>query len=185
MTEQSKAFATLLEIAETSKSTAAGLPAQVDIKPHWSGVGFSIFGKNFVAPMGEVTEMLEMPRYTHLPGVAEWVKGLANVRGRLLPLADLPAFFGGSLTSSFRQQRVLVIEREEIYCGLVVDAVYGMQHFPTETYNQSVAAKFQVGGVTQYLQGTFRNDAGHEWPVFSPWNVLRDDRFSNAAARVV
>ena len=32
----------------------------------------------FVAPMGEVGEILHEPRYTQLPGVKNWVKGVAN-----------------------------------------------------------------------------------------------------------
>ena len=38
-------------------------------------------GRLFVAPMGEVGEILHEPRYTLLPGVKSWVKGVANVRG--------------------------------------------------------------------------------------------------------
>ena len=47
-----------------------------------------------IAPMGNVVEMLPVPEATPLPGVQPWVAGLANVRGRLLPLFDLEVFFG-------------------------------------------------------------------------------------------
>ena len=69
MTESAQAFNKLLDIATHARRTAKGLPSQVDIKPHWSGVGFIMFGRRFVAPIGEVTEMLEVPHYTQLPGV--------------------------------------------------------------------------------------------------------------------
>jgi twitching motility protein PilI len=135
--------------------------------------------------MGEVNEMLEMPSYTQLPGVADWVKGVSNVRGRLLPLSDLAAFLGGELSTTRHQQRVLVIEVDEIYCGLVVDAVYGMQHFPVETYSNTVAPQHLVEGITPFMQGVFSNDEGQEWPVFSPWAVIRDERFTKAAAVIM
>ena len=129
MAEEATAFDVLAELAEIGARHAKGLPAQVDIKPHWSGIGFSVFGKNYVAPMGEVSEMLETVHYTQLPGVASWIRGVANVRGRLLPLTDLAAFLDGALQVPWRQQRVLVVDTDEIYSGLVVDAVFGMQHF--------------------------------------------------------
>ena len=59
MAEEAIAFKTLATLAEISLSHAKGLPAQVDVKPYWSGVGFSLFGNRYVAPMGEVAEMLE------------------------------------------------------------------------------------------------------------------------------
>ena len=61
MAAQPDAFAALLEIAERSALGARGLPAQVEIKPHWSGIGFSLGGHRLVAPMGEVAEILVQP----------------------------------------------------------------------------------------------------------------------------
>jgi twitching motility protein PilI len=64
MSEPQAAFQALLDLAQRSRAAARGLPAQTDIRPHWSGIGFSLMGSNFVAPMGEVSEMLEVPSYT-------------------------------------------------------------------------------------------------------------------------
>lgn len=181
MSEQSTAFNTLVELADLSRSHAKGLPAQVDVKPYWSGVGFSIFGNRYVAPMGEVAEMLEMPRYTRLPGVVDWIRGVANIRGRLLPLTDMAGFLGGKLTVPWRQQRVLVIEQEDIFSGLVVDAVYGMQHFPVDSYSNDIREVAVSDAMSQFMQGSFTSDTGEEWAVFSPWALVKSERFFQAA----
>jgi twitching motility protein PilI len=177
------AFETLLEIAERSQASAKGLPAQLDLKQNWSGVGFSLFGQRYVAPMGEVAEMLEMMDFTLLPGVTSWIKGVANVRGRLLPLTDLADFLGGALQTNRRQQRILVVEVDEVYCGLVVDTVYGMQHFPVDNYTPDVTGGVINEEVSRYLQGTFVSDgdSGDKWTVFSPWELVRSDKFYKAA----
>ena len=86
------AFEALANLAAVSRKNAPGLPAQVDVAPRWSGVGFSCLGYRFVVPMGQVSELLEVPTATRLPGVQSWVVGLSNVRGRLLPLFDLARF---------------------------------------------------------------------------------------------
>jgi twitching motility protein PilI len=181
VTENALAFDTLVAMAELSLSHAKGLPAQVDVKPYWSGVGFSLFGARYVAPMGEVSEMLEMPHFTRLPGVTDWVKGVSNVRGRLLPLADMAVFLGGKLISAWRQQRVLVIEVDEIYSGLVVDAVFGVQHFPVDSYSPVVKSGIFGNEMVPFVQGAFMNDEGEEWTVFSPWSLARNERFFQAA----
>lgn len=133
--QSQEAFQALVNLATQSRRSAKGLPSQVDTKPHWSGIGFELLGRHFVAPMGEVSEMLEVPYYTRLPGVKPWVKGVANVRGRLLPVCDLAVFLGGRIQAPRKQQRILVLENQDLYTGLLVDRVLGMQHFPVDSYS--------------------------------------------------
>lgn len=180
MAETSLAFSTLAEVAVNTRRTAKGLPAQADIKPHWSGIGFVLFGRRFVAPMGEVSEMLEVPHHTQLPGVQGWIRGLANVRGRLLPLTDLAVFLGGRLEAARRNRRVLVVETGDIYSGLVVDGVLGMQHFPVDSYVPEMAG-IEHEAMIPYLQGCFREENGRDWVVFSPWLLVHDEKFFQAS----
>jgi twitching motility protein PilI len=178
MPEPQAAFKALLDLAERSRTTATGLPAQADIRPQWSGIGFSLMGNYFVAPIGEVSEMLQIPNYTHLPGVQPWVKGVANVRGRLLPLFDLAVFFGDRLTGSRKHRRVLVLETETLYSGLMVDRVFGMQHFPMDEYNQQPG--LIPDNVAPFVTGSYPL-AGQQWSLFRPALLADDPRFTNAA----
>ncbi len=175
MSGSTQAFNKLLEVALNARRTAKGLPSQLDIKPHWSGIGFTLFGQKFVAPMSEVTEMLELPAYTDLPGVQSWVRGLANVRGRLLPLTDLAAYLGGKLEAPRRNRRVLVVENGDTYCGLIVDGILGMQHFPVDSYVSEMAG-IDFPAMVPYLQGSFQEDGARGWVVFSPWQMVQDVR---------
>src|SRR5690625_7034756 len=65
---ENRAFDALLALADQATRHARGLPAQVDIQPHWSGIGFSLNGCPVVAPMGEIVELLPVPTATRLPG---------------------------------------------------------------------------------------------------------------------
>lgn len=174
-----QAFQALLSLALQTRHHARGLPAQVDIKPHWSGIGFKLLGRRFVAPMGEVSEMLEVPGYTRLPGVQPWVRGVANVRGRLLPLCDLAVFLGDRIHSPRKQQRVLILEDEDLYTGLLVDQVFGMQHFPVDSFDSSPS--LDQLSVAAYVDGCYRQQA-QEWLVFSPLRLAQDANFLNAAS---
>lgn len=181
MAELSRAYQVLLELTDTVRQTAFGLPAQVDVRPHWTGIGFQLCGRRFVAPMSEVVEMLEVPTFTNLPGVREWVRGLANVRGSLLPIMDLAQFFGERLSGVRRSQRVLVVGSGDSMSGLLVDAIYGMQHFPADSYQ---AALEDVGNEAflPYLSGGFVGDDGQEWIAMSLQAVVSSAQFNEAAA---
>lgn len=172
-------FEFLIQLADKIKQVRPALPAQEDIKTNWSGIGFNILGQRMIAPLGEVVEMLPVPSTTKLPGVQGWVVGLANVRGRLLPLFDLEAFFGGKLTQSRHKHRVLVLEMGELYAGLIVSEVYGMQYLPDDVAKVELPAPVQH--LAPYSTGAFEQD-GLTWVSFSPFNLVRDPRFFNAAA---
>ncbi|MGD8175855.1 chemotaxis protein CheW [Marinimicrobium sp. ARAG 43.8] len=178
MADAQAAFASLVDLAQRSRKAARGLPAQVDIRPHWSGIGFMLMGQRFAVPMGEVSEMLEIPSFTHLPGVQTWVKGVANVRGRLLPLFDMAAFFGGQLTGGRKQRRVLILETDALYSGLMVDQVFGMQHFPTDQYR--VDPGEVEDAILPCTDGSYDHE-GQRWTVFRPALLAQDPRFINAA----
>jgi twitching motility protein PilI len=179
MTNPVDPFAALLDLAQRSVQHAHGLPAQIDIKPHWTGVGFTLAGHRLVAPMAEVAEILTVPATTRLPGVKSWVRGVANVRGRLLPLFDLEAFFGGQLSGNRKRHRVLALELGDLYTGLIVSEVHGMQHFPMDTFHTDIAD--ELAPMRPFLAGAYKlRDL--DWTVFSPFRLARDTNFFNAAA---
>ncbi len=126
-----RGFIKLLEIAERSKRRGLGLLGQGESA--WTGVGFTLAGENFLAPIGEIAEILKTPRYTLVPGVESWMRGLANVRGRLLPITDILLFLGRKSNKQEQKRRVLVVDHEEMFAGLVVDEVLGMQHLVRKT----------------------------------------------------
>jgi len=178
MPQPQAAFSALLDLAQKSRAAAKGLPAQADIRPEWSGIGFSLMGSLFVAPIGEVSEMLEVPSFTHLPGVQPWVKGVANVRGRLLPIFDLAHFFGDHLLGSRKQRRVLILETETLYSGLMVDQVFGMQHFPMDEYTNQPGAI--PANILPFVNGSYPQGEAR-WTLFRPSLLAQDPRFNNAA----
>ncbi len=156
-------FATLVALADRSQQLALELPSKGDTQTHWNGLGFSLLGHRFVAPMSEVGELMRVPSSTRLPGVKHFVIGVANVRGRLMAILDLAAFFGSSKSTSRGQRRVLAIEDEEQYLGFIVDESLGMQHFPQDAFEETVEVEemFQP-----FIKGGYRV-AGIAWPVLS------------------
>jgi len=173
-----KGFIKLLEIAERSRQRTLGLATAGQAAEFWSGVGFTLGGQYFVAPMGEVAEVLAVPRYTSVPGVKNWMKGLANVRGRLLPIMDLLSFLNRPSALHDHRRRLIVVDQGDIFSGLVVDEVLGMQHFSVNDYQ---AQGLGLPELEPYLQGGFQRD-GRLWSVFLVSRLVEDPQFLQAAA---
>jgi len=168
----------LLQDIDRRCRAQARLPEATQAEPNWSGVGFRLAGLQLVAPMGEVAEVLHEPRQTQLPGVKPWVLGVANVRGRLLPIIDLCRFVGREPSPRRKERRVLVVEFGEIFSGLLVDELLGMQHFPRSAFRaQSQAAD---AALQPFLCGTF--EQAQAWQVFSPHILAQHQAFLDVAA---
>jgi len=181
MSAQAAPFAVLTSIALRSRQLSAGLPEQEKAAEQWNGIGFMLAGEHYVAPMGEVTEILHVPRFTQIPGVRPFLMGAANVRGRLLPLVDLDAFFElpRSATSP-RQRRVLVVEKDDLFSGLVVDSVLGMQYFGAESFTPDTSGV--PDRVQPFVAGGYSRN-GETWNVFSATELLGDEQFLDVAQR--
>ena len=131
-----------------------GLPQRLDIKEAWSGIGFRIGDFNLVAPLNQVTEILHYPKLTIVPGTKPWVKGVADIRGTLLPVMDLNGYLGKKGSAIGTRTRILVIRYEDITVGLVVDEVLGLKHFSDEEKVTAVT-KFDES-LRNYVKGAFR-----------------------------
>jgi twitching motility protein PilI len=178
MSHSLTAFELLLQIDRRCRLLGAELPSQPAHRDSWSGIGFRLGEHWYVAPMGEVSEVLHEPRHTSLPGVKPWVRGVANLRGRLLPLMDLCGFFGHELSSVRKQRRVLVVDHDEVFAGLLVDEVLGLQHFPKDSLEAIPLAPLE-GPESAFVQGRFAGE--RQWQVFSPFALARSPGFMDVA----
>ncbi|MBB3241397.1 twitching motility protein PilI [Pseudomonas sp. Tn43] len=180
MTESLTAFELLLQIDQRCRLLAADLPSQPTRQDRWSGIGFRLGEHWYVAPMREVSEVLHEPRVTQLPGVKPWVKGVANLRGRLLPIMDLHGFFYGYEPGHERplrkQRRILVVEHNDVFAGLMVDEVFGLQHFAQDSLEPADTLN---GAIAPFIQGRFERE--QNWQVFSPFALAQSQSFMNVA----
>lgn len=173
-------FEALKGLADKCRESAAGLPQKIESVPRWRGLGFMTLGEHFAAPMGQIVEMMEVPAYTKLPGVQPWVVGLANVRGRLLPLFDLAMYLGGQLSQQKRYHRVLLLETDELFSGLIVERALGMQHFELEHFNDGDTTGVSAG-VQSYVSGSYVDETNQKWNVLDFTRLALDPRFANAS----
>ncbi len=145
----------LRDIEADTLRNAAPLPLKRDSRPEWQGLGFQISGVRLVAPLSEVSEILTPPRVTPLPRVKDWMRGIANVRGRLIPIIDLHRFMGIATTVPRAQWRVLVVEQGETVAGLLVEQSLGMQHFLDDSFEEGLPEGLE--GIHEYIHGAYRH----------------------------
>lgn len=171
-------IALLRALESRVRSTAVGLPEQEEVTETFSGIGFRVGDHYFVSPMSEVTELLRVPSFTRLPNVKPWVLGVSNIRGRLIPIIDLNAFFSYESSTPIRSRRILVIEQNEQSDGLVVDGVEGMQYFSADSFQNTVPDL--PDALKSFVIGHFVKDK-RIWSRFSMKALSDHDQFQDVA----
>lgn len=82
----------------------------------------------FAIEAGSVREILDLVPITEVPNAPAFVTGLINVRGRVVPLADLRVMFDMDRPPPDKDTRIVVleteIEGETTVVGILADKVY-------------------------------------------------------------
>lgn len=84
----------------------------------------------FAVETERVHEVLDLPHVTDVPNSRSFVTGLINVRGKVVPVADLRARFGMEKGVATPTTRIVVmdvlIDGEPTLVGALADKVYGV-----------------------------------------------------------
>ena len=82
-------------------------------------LGAEVYGLDVTA----VREIIRVPEITRLPNAPEFVAGVINVRGRLIPVMDLHRRFKIAAAGQTGNSRIVVVNVEGELTGVLVDAV--------------------------------------------------------------
>lgn len=164
-------FEILNKLDARFRRNSSGLPVAKAVVDDWIGIGFAINEIPLIAKMDDVSEILPPPETIRVPGVAPWVKGLANIRGNLMPVLDMNGFLYGKSTSMRKESRILIINKPGIVAGLLVDEVYGLRRFKLDEHQK--LNQEGLGSVGDYLAGAFADQV-------RSWNVFSVERLANA-----
>lgn len=172
-------LALLRQMQRVARQTAPGLPEQVQPAPLWSGLGFRLEDIRLVTPLGHVTEVLNYPAMSPVPGTKRWVRGIANVRGNLVTIIDLAAYFGKLAVEKTEKARLLVLNVPGLTCGVLVHEVFGLRHFDEEKDRRDIAGLDNA--VFMHVQGAFQRDE-ILWGAFDMQSLAESVTFRHVAA---
>lgn len=140
----------------------------------WRGLSFMLRGREVTSASGEMTEIIEIPEsITTVPDTPEWMVGLTNFHGEVLPISDLQCFVGGSPVARDYQSKILVIKNRGKYVGLMVPSVLGIRYFPKNNKRQYQALNDRLD-LFIYDEFEFEEQV---WPVVSMAAILADKQF--------
>ena len=86
-------------------------------------IAFSVGDQSYGVEITTVREIRAWNGATPLPNTREYVRGVINLRGTIVPIFDLRARFGDGPTSATKNHVVVVMSVGDKWVGILVDAV--------------------------------------------------------------
>jgi len=125
-----------------------------------SFLSFKLGDENFTIPVMKIMEILEVPKITKVPQSPNFLVGVINLRGAVLPVIDTRIKFGMSQIEYTVNTCILVLsielDGEMIIVGSLVDSVSEVFELSDEMIKPTpaIATRYRA----DYIQGMIQED---------------------------
>lgn len=119
-------------------------------------VVFSLGDEWYGVDIASVREIIVMQKITPVPRTPEFVQGIINLRGRVIPVLDLRKHFGFEPKVYDEAQRIMVTDIDDEIVGVVVDSVLSVMRLPESAVEPP--SPMVTGPEAQYLIGIAKTE---------------------------
>jgi purine-binding chemotaxis protein CheW len=96
-------------------------------------VSFHVGGEEFGLDILRVQEIIRVQQLTRVPNSPDFVEGVINLRGKVIPVIALRKRFGLEILAQDKQTRIVVVEVRGAVLGFMVDSVSEVLRIPADT----------------------------------------------------
>lgn len=119
-------------------------------------VAFSLGSETYGVDIASVKEIIPIQRIVSVPRSPDFVEGIINLRGRVIPVLDLRKHFGFERKKGDPNQRIVLVEVGAESIGVIVDAVSSVLRIPNDSVEPPAAVI--VGPEIEYIDGIAKLD---------------------------
>lgn len=112
---------------------------------------FQLEDEEYGIPVQQVQSIEKVEHITRVPRTAPYIKGVINLRGVVTPIIDLRSRFGLEPLKDSESSRMIIVSKEDIEVGFIVDAANDVLDLSAETIEPppEVVGAIEVG----YIEG--------------------------------
>jgi purine-binding chemotaxis protein CheW len=119
-------------------------------------VVFELANELYGVDIGAVNTIIRMQEVTRIPRTPDYVEGVINLRGSIIPVVDLRTRFGLGAGERTKASRIVVVEALGLMIGMVVDAVAETLRLPSDAIEPPSPVVTSVG--TEYIRGVGKQE---------------------------
>jgi purine-binding chemotaxis protein CheW len=99
------------------------LTAKTDTSGEFQLVVFNIGTEEFGIDIKKVREIIRMTNVTEIPGAPPYVKGVINLRGRIIVVMNMNVIMGIKSREYDTRTRIVMVEFDNVEMGFIVESV--------------------------------------------------------------
>jgi purine-binding chemotaxis protein CheW len=115
---------------------------------------FDLGGQEYAIPVLHTREIIKMAEVTPIPRAADFVEGVINLRGRIVPVINLHKRLNLKRAENTRDTRIIVVEHNEASVGIIVDRVQEVGRYSPEEIERPES----VTKGNEYISGVIKKD---------------------------
>jgi purine-binding chemotaxis protein CheW len=108
---------------------------------HSEYLAFESSGLRFVVNAMNIIEIITNHNTTKVPKVPDFVTGVINLRGQVIPIIDMSLRMGKSLSEYGEKSCIIVLEINEVMIGLLVETVFQVVNISADMINYPQAGE--------------------------------------------
>lgn len=104
----------------------------------------------------QVQEIIKMTEVTKLPNTPDFIEGIVNLRGKIVPIMDLRKRFGLQEAATNENSKILILKLEEVQFGIIVDEISEVEKVPVSLIENPPKVVSGVRG--EFISGIAKNN---------------------------
>lgn len=140
---------------------------------------FSLGTEYYGIEIKQVTEIIGIQAITGVPELPEYIKGIVNLRGKIIPVMDVRLRFKKTFREYNDRTCIIVIDIQDISIGLIVDSVSEVLSIPGD---EIVPPPEVSKGANRYIKGIGK--VGNEVKLLLDCDKLLNDSDADQLSQI-
>ena len=119
-------------------------------------VGFILGNEKYAISITDVEEIIRLTEITPVPKAPDFIEGIINLRGRVIPVADLKKRINLGEANYDDKTRIVVVMLREKRMGLIIDSVEEIIRIEADQIEQAPALTMSMDA--SYVEGVAKTD---------------------------
>ncbi len=118
-------------------------------------VSFNLGDEEFAIDITKVQEIIKMIEHTQVPNTFDYVEGVINLRGKVIPIVNLRIRLGIKPKEFDKNTRIIVVQVDSKSVGFIVDSVNEVLRLKVDSIEQT--PKLVSSIEDEYIAGIGKN----------------------------
>lgn len=121
-------------------------------------VGFKLGSEKYAIDIMAIEEILRMTEITPVPKAPEFIEGIVNIRGRVIPVVDLKKKLNIGTVTNSQTSRIIITNINNKKIGFLVDEVEEVLRIESGLIENAPALAVNID--SNYINGVAKTDKG-------------------------